>query len=277
MMNNSSTRPLAAVSVLLAALLVPTTATASDTKPINKEWHLGIGVGGQILHDYRGSNQAHAKMIPIPLLLHNGKFLKVNRDGARGEFFNNQRLQIDLSADAALSGNSDKNNAREGMPKLDSAVELGPSMSIFLAGKNFDDGWSLRLPVRAVFTLNSRQIEHQGYVFNPRLNFRKPKAVGDWGIGFAVGALWGSRDYHDYYYTVSADYATDLRPAYQASGGYAGSYSKLSTRRQIGDWLIGAYIRYDNLSGATFEHSPLVKTQHYGAFGFGIGKTFWSF
>ena len=271
------TLSLPSYALIAALLLTSRLAGAADTTKDPEHWKLGIGVGGQILHDYRGSNQAHAKIIPVPILLHNGKFLKINRDGARGEFFSNHRVQIDISADAALSGDSEDNHAREGMPKLDSAFELGPSISVFLAGKNFDDGWSLRFPIRAVFTLNNWRMEHQGYVFNPRFSFRKPKVLGDWDLGFAVGALWGSRDYHNYYYTVDALYATDARPAYQASGGYAGSYSKLSTRRKLGDWFIGAYVRYDNLSGATFEHSPLVKTQHYGAFGFGIGKTFWGF
>ena len=271
MVHTNLSRFLALVVCLVGGGVAAVADTAKEAAPT--QWQLGLGVGGQVLPDYRGANQVHAKVLPVPIALYNGRFLKINRDGARGEFFESKRVQLDISADAALNGDSEDNRAREGMPTLDSSFELGPSLNIRLSGPSFSHGWSLRLPVRGVFTVGSG-VHHRGTVLNPRLTWRKPKALGQWDANFAVGALWGNEQYHDYYYQIDPLYATATRPVYDAHAGYAGTYSKLGVRRHWGDWLFGIFVRYDNLAGATFEPSPLVKTKHYGALGFGIGKTF---
>ena len=252
----------------------PNALTNAAGKP---RWELGFGVGGQALPDYRGSNQTHIKALPLPLILYTGRYIKINRDGARGELFENSRIQFNLSADAALSGDGDDNTARAGMPELDSAFEAGPSLNIRLSGPSFNDGWALRFPARVVVTVGGEGVRQRGYVFNPRLVWRKPVIFGGWNLGVSLGALWGSDKYHSYYYAVAPEYATQARPVYEARAGYSGSYSKISLRRRWSSgWLLGVYLRYDNLSGATFEHSPLVRTEHYGAIGFGLGKTLWA-
>ncbi len=263
--------------VLILPVSLAYSAEDGETRN-NPRWEVGLGLGGQALPDYRGSNQTHVKVLPLPLILYTGRYIKINRDGARGEIFENNRVQFNLSADAALSGDGDDNHARAGMPALDSAFEVGPSLNIRLTGPSFSDGWALRFPARIVVTVGGEGIRQRGYVFNPRLVWRKPAVLGDWNIGVSLGALWGSEKYHSYYYAVTPEYATQTRPSYQARAGYSGSYSKVSLRhRSASGWLFGVYARYDNLAGATFEHSPLVRTEHYGAIGFGLGKTLWAF
>ncbi len=253
----------------------PVTAQAQAKKTLKQpKWQVGLGVGGQALPDYRGSDQHHNKIIPVPLVLYRGRYLKIDKGGARSEIFENLRVQINLSADAALSADSDENIARAGMPKLDSAFELGPSVNVKLSGPSFDHGWGLRFPLRAVTTVGGAGVRYRGYVFNPRLVWRKPGVYKGWGLGASVGALWGSQKYHDYYYTVLPEYATTTRPEYSAEAGYSGSYAKLSLKKFTDGWLLGAYIRYDNLSNAAFESSPLVKTKNYAAVGVGVGKVF---
>ena len=44
----------------------------------------------------------------------------------------------------------------------------------------------------------------------------------------------------------------------------------LPCRRDFRRYWVGAYVRYDVLSGATFEDSPLVRQKSYVAGGFGI-------
>ena len=257
---------------LYAAITLADSQDETQPAPAN-QWQIGLGVGGQGIADYRGSDQYHVKVLPVPVILYTGRYLKINRDGARTDLFEGKRLQINVSADIALGGSDDDNRAREGMPELDTALELGPSINWRLSGDSFNDGWSLRLPFRVAATLGGDGFQHRGYAINPRLVWRRPNTFGDWNLGVSLGALWGSDGYHDYYYAVAPEYVTSTRPEYDARAGFAGSYSKLSIKRNWeSGWVMGVYWRYDNLSGATFEHSPLVKTRHYGAMGFGIGK-----
>lgn len=247
----------------------------AEPDPVKKpKWQIGVGLGGQALPDYRGSDQRHNKFIPVPIVLYSGRYLKLDKSGARGELYGNKRVQLNLSADAALSADSEDNIARQGMPKLDSAFELGPSVNVRLTGPDFNQGWGLRLPLRAVTTIGGDGIKYRGYVFNPRLVWRKPDVLSGWGLGVSFGSLWGNQKYHSYYYSVLPEYVTSTRNEYAAGSGYSGSYSKLSIRKFTQGWLFGAYIRYDNLAGASFVRSPLVKTKHYGAIGVGIGKVF---
>ena len=53
------------------------------------------------------------------------------------------------------------------------------------------------------------------------------------------------------------------RPAFQATGGYSGTRLMATLGHNLTrNWLIGGFLRYDNLNGAAFEESPLVKTEH---------------
>jgi outer membrane scaffolding protein for murein synthesis (MipA/OmpV family) len=268
------------VAIILLSLALPKfcfAAAGNDNETTDGRFQFGLGLGGQAIPDYRGSNQSHVKVIPFPLILYTGRYLKINREGARGELFDNNRVQVNLSVDAALSGDDDDNRAREGMPGLDSAFEFGPSVNVRLSGPNFNDGWAFRFPVRLVTALGSDGIQQLGYVVNPRLVWRKPNYVGEWALGLSLGALWGSEKYHAYYYSVAPQFVTATRPEYEAKGGYAGAFTKLTLARKWQDgWLMGVSFRYDNLSGAAFAESPLVLTQHYGSISFGVGKVFWA-
>lgn len=249
-------------------------AAASQLSASKPKWQIGLGFGGQNLPDYRGSNQRNSQFLPVPIVLYSGRYLKIDRGGARGEFYGNKRIQINLSADAALNGDSDKNIARQGMPTLDSAFELGPSINIRLSGENFDEGWGLRFPLRAVTTIGDDGVKHRGFVFNPRIVWRKPAVYQAWDLGLSFGALWGSEQYHAYYYSVLPAFATRKRLAYSAQAGYSGSYVKASVKRFSEGWLLGAAVRYDTLAGATFEPSPLVLTKNHLALSIGVGRVF---
>lgn len=264
------------IAVLSSASSHAASETASSSS--SPKWQVGLGVGGQDLPHYRGSDQRHSEAIPIPFVFYTGRYLKVNRDGARTELVKRRRLELNMSADVALNADADSNRARAGMEALDTAFELGPSLNILLQGDSFKEGWSLRLPVRAVMTVgDGLSLRSRGFVFNPRLTWRTANVWQNWGLSTSLGILWGSQSNHEYYYSVEPEDATTTRSAYQAKSGFAGAYSKISARKYIGSWLIGASIRYDNLDGAVFEQSPLVKSKHYTVYSAAIAKTFWAF
>jgi MipA family protein len=230
----------------------------------------GLGIGAVAFEDYRGSDSSHIYPLPIPYVVYNGKFLKADREGVRGTLFNQDRVELNLSVNLTTPVRNDRE--RNGMPDLKSTVELGPSLDLHLLRS--DDArfkFDLRMPLRAAFTVESSP-QAIGWTFTPRFNLdvADPLGFGGWHLGLLTGPLFADRRYHDYFYTVAPQYATVARPAYQAAGGYAGTQAIASLSKRFPRFWVGAYMRYDTLSGAVFTASPLVQRQSYWSAGFGI-------
>lgn len=259
-----------ATLLLLALSLCSVTAQSETYEP---KWEIGAGLGTQVLADYRGSEHYRAYALPIPYLVYHGDFIRADDEGLRGLFIDTENFELDISADAALNGNSEDNPLRQGMEELESAFELGPQANFNLTGEDFSEGWSFRLPIRAVFAASFEKIEHIGYLANPKLTYESLD-WNDWDGSLNVGMLYGSDQYHDYYYSVAPQFATPDRPAYDASSGYSASYFKLSFSKRSGRLWYGTYLRYDYLEGTAFADSPLMETDHYATVGLGISWIF---
>jgi outer membrane scaffolding protein for murein synthesis (MipA/OmpV family) len=230
----------------------------------------GLGIGALAFEDYRGSDSSHIYPLPVPYVVYNGKFLKADREGVRGTLFNQDRVDLNLSANLTTPVRNDRE--RNSMPDLRSTVELGPSLDLHLLRS--DDArfkFDMRMPVRAAFTVEASP-QAIGWTFTPRFNLdiADPLGFGGWHLGLLMGPLFADRRYHDYFYTVAPQYATLTRPAYQAAGGYAGTQAIASLSKRFPRFWLGAYMRYDTLSGAVFTASPLVQRQSYWSAGFGI-------
>jgi outer membrane scaffolding protein for murein synthesis (MipA/OmpV family) len=232
-------------------------------------WELGIGLTGLSLPDYRGSDQTHNYLLPLPYAVYRGRILKADRDGARALLFDAPRVKVDVSL-AGTTPTRSNNEARTGMPDLLGVGEIGPNLSLTLLASPADH-WKLdlRLPLRAAVTLQ-RAPQFIGTTFSPNLNFDLDGGGVGWNAGLLTGPLFADRKYHDHYYSVDSIYATPARPAYQARGGYAGWQALASASRRIGDFWFGAFLRYDTLRGAVFEDSPLVRRSTALTFGFGL-------
>jgi outer membrane scaffolding protein for murein synthesis (MipA/OmpV family) len=93
-------------------------------------------------------------------------------------------------------------------------------------------------------------------------------------LGLQGGPLFGDKRLHRYYYDVTAVQATGTRPAYSASGGYAGWQATAGMSKRIGQFWLGAFLRYDTVAGAVFEDSPLVKSRGQLAYGLAVSWIF---
>ncbi len=69
---------------------------------------------------------------------------------------------------------------------------------------------------------------------------------------------------------MAPQYATPTRPAYRAGAGYAGTQYLVALSKRFPNFWFGGFARYDNLTGATFEDSPLVRQRDYFAAGFSL-------
>jgi len=239
-------------------------------------WEAGAGVAAIKLPDYRGSDRSRTYALPVPYLIYRGEFLKADRNGVRSTLFDNDKVEINISLNGTLPVNSKDNPARSGMADLRPAVEIGPTASINL-WKTADNKTKLdfRAPLRTAVTVESspKQI---GWLFAPNLNLdiKDPAGMQGWNLGMLAGPYFQTRKYNSYFYTVSAADATATRPAYSAPGGYAGSQFTMALSKRFQRYWVGGFLRYDNLSGAAFEDSPLVKKSSAVSAGIAISWIF---
>jgi len=237
-------------------------------------WELGLGVAAVRFPDYRGSDQASTHVLPLPFVVYRGRFLRADRDGARAILFAGRRIELDVSLSASVPSDSKANDARRGMPDLPGTFEVGPNMNVELwqsADRRFK--LDLRLPVREAITLQ-RSPKAIGVTFSPNLNLDIRNFAGRWNVGLLGGPLYADRRYHQHFYGVAPEYASATRPAYAASGGYAGWRAVTAFSRRLGNAWLGGFVRYDDLDGATFASSPLVRRERSVTAGFGISWIF---
>lgn len=260
--------------VLVISLLLAAPAHAYHL-PV---WEFGLGAASLYLPAYRGAKGQELFALPVPYLAYRGDTVKIDEEGVRGELYQGPRVQLDFSLAGNVPVSGDKHSARAGMSNLDPVGEAGPAMNVFLfqAPNSAEHRFWLRLPLRAVVSVGDPLLEYQGWVFSPYLDWvwRRANGAGHWRTSLAVGPMFASQHYHDYFYEVTAADATAERGEYHPNSGYSGSRVtftfSLNTRR----WFIGAFARYDDLRGAEFVESPLVETDRYFALGIAITKIF---
>ncbi len=237
-------------------------------------WELGIGVAAIRFPDYRGSDQSGTHALPLPFVAYRGRFLRADRDGARAILFAGRRVVVDLSLSASVPNKSKDNEARRGMPDLPGTFEVGPNVNVEL-WQSADRALKLdlRLPLRQAITLKTSP-RTVGITFSPNLNLDVRGFAGAWNLGLLAGPLFADRRHHQHFYGVAPQFATATRPAYDAPGGYAGWRATTAFSRRLGNAWLGGFVRYDDLQGASFVQSPLVRRESNVTVGFGISWIF---
>lgn len=239
-------------------------------------WEAGAGVAALRLPDYRGASRSRWYALPVPYFVYRGDFLKADRHGVRGVFFESDRIDFNLSAGASLPVDSSRSEIREGMPDLRPSVELGPSLDLTLwraAGRRAR--LDLRLPLRGAVTIESDP-RYIGAQFSPHLNLDVADVGGlsGWNLGVLAGPVYTDRRYNRYFYAVTPGHATAQRPAYDPGGGYGGAQFIVALSKRFDRFWVGGYLRHDTLAGAAFADSPLVTSRRYVAGGLGLSWIF---
>lgn len=245
------------VIITFVFLMLVTSAYADAvTESEEPKWELGAGIGAISLPHYRGSDQRSEYAAPIPYFRYNGKRLKFDKEGGRFYFYNSEDFKLDISTAFSFPVDSDDNLARKGMENLNPIIELGPRMQFNLyQSKDKNLRFRFALPIREAYDLS--EIKSIGWVFSPYVQLRYFNT--GWETAASVGPVWANKDYHDYFYKVAPQYATAERPSYNPRAGYSGSRITLTISKRFDDIFFGLFARYDNLNGAAFIDSPLVK------------------
>lgn len=251
----------------LLAVALSSMPLSADQKPL---WEVGLGAGVLVFNDYRGADTTHAYLLPLPYLVYRGDFLKSDREGIRGKLLNQNFIELNLSVNATTPVRND--SARTGMPDLRSTIEIGPQLNVHLWRSSGElVKLDLRVPVRAAFAVQA--VPHLVGTFiapNLAIDFAQWRGEGGWKFGLQAGPLFADHRYDNYFYTVEPQFATPVRAAYDAPGGFAGTEFLAALTRRYPRLWVGAYVRYDTLAGATFAASPLVKRDSYWTGGIGV-------
>lgn len=257
------------LSAALAALVPAATLAVEKEKPL---WEAGVGVAALSFPAYRGSENQHNFLMPTPYFVYHGEFLKADRHGIRGDLFDSDRVDLALSVSASPPTSSKDAPIRAGMPDLKPTVEVGPKIEFTLwRTENRARFVKLRMPLRAALTVEGSPRD-AGWIFSPDLNIDitdLPSLPG-WNLGLVAGPYFATRRQHEFFYTVPEQYATATRPAYTAKGGYSGTTFLIGMSKRFDKTWVGFFARYDALSNAAFEDSPLARRKHMVAGGIGV-------
>lgn len=254
--------------LFLSSLLVSSTVLAEKRQDA---WELGVGAIGVDIPYYPGASQNDSLLVPFPFLRVQTEYFEVD-EGIRGFFYESPDIRLNISGDLGIPVNSQDSLARAGMPDLNTVVQIGPSLEIiFAGGRRQASEFRLELPVRTAIASDLKHTENIGWIIEPRLTY---ETLRPYKSGFAYqvssGVRYATSDFHEYYYDVPVSFATETRPAFESSSGYSGFFMDL-----VGNWrqkniIYFAFLRYQNLSGAEFDDSPLVEQDDYVSIGVGI-------
>jgi len=232
----------------------------------------GLGVGFVSTPAYIGSDKQNNRILPFPYIDYKGKYFNINRDKIYNEFYDKDKLKIEISLRGMLPSES-KGTAREGMPDLDTIVEFGPMLTYNLKEEN-NSSLSLLLPLRVAFALGGDDfLEYQGLLSSFDLQY-KNKIFNDYNFIFTSGIGFNDKRINDYYYEVKSKYATSNRSVYSSSSGYSGFHTSIALTKKDENFWYGGFIKHYYLEGSTFDDASLVETKNSLFYGFGFSYLF---
>lgn len=257
---------------LTAALFAAIPAAAQPQGAPLPLWEIGAFGAGISQQAYPGSDQQVNRGLALPYLVYRGTFLRADRETAGLRAIKTSRFEVDVGVAGSFGARSDDIKARLGMPDLGTLVEFGPRLKLNLGDGPDGGAWRLELPLRAVFDLNA-SAEHRGLAFEPRLVFQRRSNAG-WGYATSVSAIVADQRLADTFYGVNPVNARVDRPAYEAQSGLVAWRLSASFSRNLSrDWRLFGFGRFDTVSGAANENSPLVKRTNGTSVGLGVAYT----
>lgn len=254
------------IAAFFVGLLVCPFLMAQDIEP-RPVWELGVFVGGVRIPHYRGADEYDTYVLPLPYFIYRGKYVQADRDSVRGIFYQTDKFETNIS----LYGNppvDDDNEARKDMPELDAIFEIGPAFKWFFNSRASVDPLYLKAALRGAFSIDidgSFNTAYRGLHGGINLIYNNRTLMEELGIAFSlnIGVDFADEKLNTYFYDVEEAYVRSDRPFYDADAGYAGLSISGSLQKSITETIsFGVYSRWENVSGAVYEDSPLVKEKN---------------
>lgn len=269
---------LSLVLLLLLSFSTQAQVTQSVTKGSRPLWEGGVALVSARVPAYPGADQYNHLTLPFPSFFYRGDLLRADEEGGmRGRFFKNDTFEINLSIGGSLPASSDDNGARQGMPDLNTMVELGPGLLATLWQKRGKQSFKLgiNIPLRSAIAVDLSSVKERGLVFNPLLYFITENWLAKGIFTFtSISSVVASYRFHKVFYDVDAQFATASRPEYQADSGYLSTTLSQGFSTRLYKDMMGFFgISYSNYSGAANRHSPLMKQRDN--FNMALGLVWW--
>ena len=255
-----------------AVLSTAALAQAADGPGPAPLWEVGGVAFGVSQNAYPGSDQQVNRALALPYFIYRGDVLRADRETAGIRALKTETFELDLGFAGAFGSGSDTIEARQGMRKLGTLVELGPRLKWDLGAGPAGGRLSAVFPVRAVLDL-SDQAAHRGWSFEPKLTYARRSDSG-WRYSASVSAIVADTRLAQTFYEVRSSEATALRPAYAAESGLVSLRLGTTFSRSLGrDWNLFGFARLDSVAGAANESSPLVRRSTGATAGLGVTYT----
>ncbi|WP_372627462.1 MipA/OmpV family protein [Arsukibacterium sp.] len=234
-------------------------------------WEAGLlGLSIQQLA-YPGSNEQVQRNFVLPYLIYRGDFFRADRDNVGLRAYKSQTLELDVGFAAALGASDGDIPVRQGMPELGTLVEAGPRMRWTINDNIWGSRLRLDLPLRAAFDVEEG-MRYSGISFEPAL-FADVTTLQDLSYTFGVSALFGSEKLTDRFYQVTELFAQSGRPEFDAKPGLiALRFTGAISKKFSSNWRGFSFARYETVTSAKNQHSPLVVQN--GGWSVGIGATY---
>lgn len=268
-----------ALAALIAALLIGQSATAQSLaqpeqfipQPARPRLELGAAAGFFYLPDYPGADESHMRILPVPFLIYRGDVVRSDREGGvRTRFYRTKKFEVDLSFDAAFPVNSEDNKARQGMEDLNWIGEVGPRFIYHVFQTNLSK-LDFYLPIRVVASTDFTRIDNRGAVINPEFAYRHSAFARDVSIAAYLGVTLASQRLMDYFYTIDPQFATSVRPQYQAKAGELSTNSSFFLVKELPHKItLFTGSSWNFYGNAKNRSSPLLKDRETVSYSVGI-------
>ena len=248
---------------LMLMFCLPAWADDEPQEPEQPLWEFKLVGFGQNFPAYPASGDQNLTILPLPVPVYHGKFLRFGQDLedlAEGRLFSSDRFDLSLSMSAQFPADSEDLTGREGMPDLDFLFEAGPELIVRLQGDaEADRELRMSFQARAAISADGFDTKGRGFVFNPEIEYLARDLWGEnneWR--FRLSSTWASSDYADFSYGVAPQFATPGRPAFEAQSGYLNTEFLFGLNRQITERLeFRGSVRLWLNNGAANRNSPL--------------------
>lgn len=265
--------------IILIWLLILAPLSFANLRPIKSDkslYEFGLIAGAGFVPDYPASDQGRIRYVGAPIVRYRGLRLRSDEeDSMKARIFSDPMYGFDLSAGGSFPANSDKNEARKGMPDLDWMAELGPRYYMYLV-KNERVWLRFFLPLRAAFSTDLTSATYQGLVFAPSLNLRyffDDTKFNSLILG--VTRNYTTRQLQEYYFGVKEKFATHDRSRYSATDGYLSTSIGMAYIYEKNNRGFYTGFGINSYKGAANAGSPLHKADYnFGAF-IGLSFTFY--
>ncbi len=272
------TKKLKPTFTLLALTLLSQPAFADNAtdseKPKKGKWTFGVGVFGASLPHYAGADQSQTIVLPFPYIRYKSEKLSIDRSGIVQKLWDSESFSLTFSGQGSIKVDSKDNQARIGMTDLGWVGAIGPALNWY---PSKDKSLFVQATTRAAFSFDSG-IKNIGWQGETSLNWaskrRALSAQSTWQFTLKGRVKFADSKYNNYFYGVDNQYITPSRSSYTSDTGYAGTDILAGVNFEGEGYRAGIFARYSNISGATFDDSPLVRKENNGSIGFAYAWLF---